>query len=72
MYEVICPACRKMVDVPVHVAVIGVQFKCPKCWTVIEVKTDRPLGLAVSTNPRGNIVRAPVSSNKSDRSESDE
>ncbi len=72
MYEVICPACKRMVDVPVHVAVIGVQFKCPKCWTVIEVKTDRPLSMVVSTKPKGNIVRAASSSNKSDRSDSDE
>lgn len=72
MYEVICPACRRMVDVAVHVAVVGVQFKCPKCWTVIEVVGDNPLRMAISKHPKGTIVRSRLSARRLALSESDE
>jgi hypothetical protein len=72
MYEVICPACRRMVDAAVHVAVVGAQFKCPKCWTVIEVANDNPLRMVVSKHPQGNIVRSSSSSRHLDLSEADD
>lgn len=72
MYEIICPACRRMVEVPVHVAVVGAQCKCPKCWAVLEVVMDHPLRLVISTHPQGAIVRASSSAKSSDHSELDE
>jgi hypothetical protein len=61
-----------MVEVPVHVAVVGIQCKCPKCWAVLEVIADHPLRLAVSTHPQRNIVRASSPAKSLDHSESDE
>jgi uncharacterized paraquat-inducible protein A len=49
MYEIICPACRRMVEIPAQAAVIGAQSKCPKCWTVLETVNDRPLRVIVSS-----------------------
>jgi uncharacterized paraquat-inducible protein A len=48
MYEIICPACRRMVEVPAQVAVVGAHCKCPKCWTILEVVNDHPLRMVVS------------------------
>jgi phage FluMu protein Com len=72
MYEIICPACRRMVEVPAQVAVVGAQCKCPKCWTILEVVTDHPLRLAASKRPSSNVVRSASSLNKLVRSEPDE
>ena len=72
MYEIICPACRKMVEVPAQVAIIGAQCKCPKCWTVLEVVNDHPLRMVISNNPLRRVVRATSSTSRFDRSGSDE
>jgi len=72
MYEIICPACRRMVEVAIHVVVVGARFKCPKCWTVLEVAADRPLRVIVSTHSQGSIVRASSSARTRDASEFDE
>ena len=72
MYEIICPACRRMVEVPAQVAVVGAQCKCPKCWTVLEAVADHPLRVVVSTHPQGKIVRAATSVHRLDRAEADE
>jgi len=71
MYEVICPACRRMVETPSHVAVVGARFKCPKCWTVLEVEVDQPLRVIVSAHSQGSIVRTSPSARTYDRSEFD-
>ncbi len=50
MYEIICPACRRMVEIPAQAAVVGAHSKCPKCWTILETVSDRPLRLIVSSS----------------------
>jgi len=45
MVEVTCPACRRIVDIPVHSAFLGRHVKCPKCWVHLEVISERPLKL---------------------------
>lgn len=71
MYEIICPACRRMVEVPARVASIGAQCKCPKCWAILEAVNEHPLRMAVSHRPLGNLVRA-ATHIKPDQSEPDE
>lgn len=59
MYEIICPACRRMVEIPALAAVVGAQCKCPKCWTILEAVSDHPLRMAVrSSSSTSKIVRA--------------
>jgi uncharacterized paraquat-inducible protein A len=43
MYEIICPACRRMIDIPAQAAVVGAHSKCPKCWTSLETISEHPL-----------------------------
>jgi uncharacterized paraquat-inducible protein A len=57
MYEIICPSCRRMVEIPAQMAVIGAQCKCPKCWTVLEAVSEHPLRMAAlsSSSPKKRI-----------------
>jgi hypothetical protein len=71
MYEIICPACRRMVEVPARVASVGAQCKCPKCWAILEAVNEHPLRMAVSSRPLGNLVRA-TKHTRSEQSETDE
>jgi phage FluMu protein Com len=50
MYEIICPACRKLVEIPAQAVVIGTHSKCPKCWTILETVSDHPLRVIVSSS----------------------
>jgi phage FluMu protein Com len=59
MYEIICPACRRMIEVPAQVVVIGARSKCPKCWTILETISEHPLRVAVSSSSStGTPIRA--------------
>jgi uncharacterized paraquat-inducible protein A len=59
MYEIICPACRRMVELPAQVAVVGAQCKCPKCWTILEAVSDHPLRMtAISPTTSKKRTRA--------------
>ena len=58
MYEIICPACRRMVEVPAQVAVVGAQCRCPKCREILEVTCSHPLRMAICKNPTDRLVRA--------------
>lgn len=72
MYEIICPACRRMVEVPAQVAVVGAHCKCPKCWVLLEVVNDHPLRMVASSHPLNKVVRSSLSTSKFNCSGSDE
>jgi len=71
MYEIICPACRRMVEVPAQVAVMGAQCKCPKCWEILEVINEHPLRMVVSKHPSSKLVRASTTASQTRSSQAD-
>jgi len=50
MYETICPACRRMIEIRAQAAVVGARSKCPKCWTQLETVSEHPLRLAIGSS----------------------
>lgn len=50
MYETICPSCRRMIELPAQVAIVGARSKCPKCWTHLETISGHPLRLTVASS----------------------
>lgn len=59
MYEVICPACRRMVEIPEVVVFEKRRCKCPKCWTLLLVECARPLWVVESspTKVRSSVAK---------------
>jgi len=57
MYETICPACRRMIEIPAQAAVLGAHCKCPKCWTYLETVSEHPLRLAIGSSSSNRPVR---------------
>ena len=72
MYEIICPACLRMVEVPAQVAVVGAHCKCPKCWALLEAVSDHPLRMVNSRHPLSRIVRSSSSAGRSVHAGSDD
>jgi len=60
MYDVVCPVCRSMIEIPAQAVESRAVHRCPKCWTWLRVVDAHPLRLeaergtpeAVSTGSR--------------------
>jgi hypothetical protein len=47
--ELVCPACRKWIEVAERDAILGGRPRCPECWEMLKVKSVRPLVLQVES-----------------------
>ena len=45
MYDVVCPVCRRMIEIPSQAVESRTDHKCPKCWTWLKVVDAHPLRL---------------------------
>lgn len=45
MYEVTCPSCLEIIEIPLKVLFPGNLCRCTKCWAVLEVVAEHPLRL---------------------------
>ncbi len=50
MYEIICPVCRRMIEIPAHAAVVGARSKCSKCWSELVTSNTHPLRVQQSSS----------------------
>ena len=53
MYDVVCPVCRRMIEIPAQAVESRTDHKCPKCWTWLKVVDAHPLRLEAA----GEVLR---------------
>lgn len=47
--ELICPACRRLIEISDSQALTGNRCRCKKCWETFYVECARPLKIRVET-----------------------
>ena len=64
MYDVVCPVCHSMIEIPAQAVESKTAHRCPKCWTWLRVVGSHPLrleagsdDLAVTSAPARRTVR---------------
>jgi hypothetical protein len=45
MYDVVCPVCQSMIEIPARAVESKGVHRCPKCWTWLKVVDSHPLRL---------------------------
>lgn len=45
MYDVVCPVCQSMIEIPARVVEAKGAHRCTKCWTWLKVVDSHPLRL---------------------------
>jgi len=49
MYDVVCPVCRSMIEIPAQTVESKSACRCPKCWAWLKVVDAHPLRLEMGT-----------------------
>ena len=49
MYDVVCPVCQSMIEIPAWAVESKGAHRCPKCWTWLKVVGAHPLRLEEGT-----------------------
>jgi len=64
MYDVVCPVCQSMIEVPAQAIESKTACRCPKCWSWLRVVGSHPLrleagseDLAMSSAPSRRAMR---------------
>ncbi len=72
MYDVVCPVCQSMIEIPARAVEAKGTYRCTKCWTWLKVVDSHPLRLEKSGE--GTVaVSAPVRARRgADEAEEDE
>ncbi len=72
MYDVVCPVCRNIIEIPAKAVESKGAHRCPKCWTWLKVVTSHPLRLEEGSDDLS-LVSAPAAARRrQDGSEEDE
>jgi uncharacterized protein YbaR (Trm112 family) len=72
MYDVVCPVCRSMIEIPARAVESKGSHRCPKCWTWLRVVDSHPLRLEEGEEDAV-VVSAPMRSRRAaDETEEDE
>lgn len=66
--EVICPVCRRLIEIPDLQALTGNRCRCKKCWETFFIESTHPLRIRVET-PEERINRPRVTPRVSWRGE---
>ncbi len=45
MYDVVCPVCQSMIEIPARAVEAKGAHRCTKCWTWLKVVDSHPLRL---------------------------
>jgi uncharacterized paraquat-inducible protein A len=61
MYDVVCPVCQRMIEIPSRAVESKGAHKCPKCWTWLKVVDSHPLRLEEGAEDMA-VVSAPTRS----------
>jgi len=58
--ELICPVCKKFIEISEREACVGGRCRCRKCWGIFSIKSLRPLQLVIgeSAQDREELISA--------------
>jgi len=59
MYDVVCPVCQSMIEIPARAVEAKGAHRCTKCWTWLKVVDSHPLRVEKG-GEAGVAVRAAV------------
>jgi len=63
MYDVVCPVCQSMIEIPAQAVESKGAHRCPKCWTWLKVVDSHPLRLERGTDDMV-VVNSPARSRR--------
>ncbi len=66
MYDVVCPVCQRMIEIPAQAVESKGAHRCTKCWTWLKVVDSHPLRLETWSEDR-EVASVPAPSRRPSR-----